>query len=99
MCSTNVGGPIGVGPYAGKRQEASPNGSRRSSRRRAAEHGGQAGGLAMHLSWFRISRTREAALSAELARLETVYRHLHQAFGPTRSMFESNFPVDKGMCS
>jgi predicted TIM-barrel fold metal-dependent hydrolase len=22
-----------------------------------------------------------------------------QAFGPDRSMFESNFPVDKGMCS
>ena len=27
------------------------------------------------------------------------YAKLREAFGPQRSMFESNFPVDKGTCS
>ncbi len=42
-----------------------------------------------------LARHTEAALEPALPYMDVVIA----AFGPARCMFESNFPVDKGMCS
>ena len=97
----HVGGAIGLGPYAGKRDEV------------FAEWGGKIrelaacpnvhiklGGLGMRMFGFTL-HTRELPPSSE--ELAAAWRPYIEtciaAFGPDRAMFESNFPVDKGSCS
>jgi hypothetical protein len=58
------------------------------------------GGLTMYVSGFDFHRRPKPPGSEELAR--TWRRYIEtciEAFGVERCMFESNFPVDKGMCS
>ena len=94
----HVGGPIGIGPYAGRRDEVF-TGWKKSIEELAAcpNVHVKLGGLGMRLFGFGV---HEAALppgSDELARLWRPYiETCIEAFGPERSMFESNFPVDKG---
>ena len=97
----HVGGPVAIGPYAGKRDEA------------FKEWRGliqQIGALAEYLCQARRPRHEDdrlrflqqsgAALLGELAKAWSPYiETCIAAFGPQRSMFESNFPVDKGTCS
>jgi predicted TIM-barrel fold metal-dependent hydrolase len=59
------------------------------------------GGLGMpSLMGFEMGQQASAPSSEQLAKAWRPYiETCIAAFGPDRAMFESNFPVDKGMCS
>jgi len=58
------------------------------------------GGLGMRLAGFDFESCATPPSSTELAAAWHPYIDaLIQAFGPSRCMFESNFPADKGTCS
>lgn len=93
----HVGGPVGVGPYAGKQAEVLAQ-----LRKDLVELGRRAnvtmkiGGLGMRLPGFGLHERAAPASSAELADTWRPYFDAClEAFGPERCMFESNFPVDK----
>jgi predicted TIM-barrel fold metal-dependent hydrolase len=94
----HVGGPIGIGPYAGKRDEVFAEWKRSiADLARCPNVHVKLGGLGMRLFGFDV-HTGELPPSSE--QLATLWRPYIEtcigAFGPERSMFESNFPVDKG---
>ena len=97
----HYGAPVGVGPYAGKRDEVFQ-----------AWKAGiddiatcpnvvvKLGGLFMHVNGFGFETKAEPPSSAALADATRPYfEHTVARFGPSRAMFESNFPVDKLSCS
>jgi len=97
----HVGGPLAVGPYAGKRDDAFK--TWRDSIKEIAGFPNtyvKLGGLGMKMPGFDFADKPEPPSSQDLA---TAWRPYIEtciaAFGPQRSMFESNFPVDKGSCS
>jgi predicted TIM-barrel fold metal-dependent hydrolase len=97
----HCGGPLGVGPYAGRREEGFVE-----WRREVLELAGlpntvmKLGGLAMEVGRHDFHRRDLPPASAELeAAWRPIIHTLIEAFGTKRCMFESNFPVDKGMCS
>jgi predicted TIM-barrel fold metal-dependent hydrolase len=97
----HVGGPIAIGPYAGKRDEAFA-----AWRARIQEIASfpntyvKLGGLGMKMIGFDFFEKPEPPSSSDLAMAWRPYiETCIAAFGPQRSMFESNFPVDKGTCS
>ncbi|HEY3792002.1 MAG TPA: amidohydrolase family protein [Bradyrhizobium sp.] len=97
----HCGGPVGLGRFAGKREETFP--IWKASIQQAAKCPNVAvklGGLAMRLLGFDFHErpkppTSEQAAAAWRPYIETCI----EAFGPDRCMFESNFPPDKGQCS
>jgi predicted TIM-barrel fold metal-dependent hydrolase len=97
----HCGGPIGVGGYANRRDEIFA--SWKASIEEIARCPNVAvklGGLAMRLLGYDFHErplppSSEDAAAAWLPYIETCI----EAFGPERSMFESNFPPDKGQCS
>ncbi len=97
----HVGGPIAIGPYAGKRDEAFA--AWRTAIQQVASFPNtyvKLGGLGMKMIGFDFFEKPEPPSSQELANAWKPYiETCIAAFGPTRSMFESNFPVDKGTCS
>jgi predicted TIM-barrel fold metal-dependent hydrolase len=97
----HVGGPIAIGPYAGKRQEAFA--AWRAGIQQIASFPNtyvKLGGLGMKMIGFDFFNNPEPPSSEDLAKAWKPYiETCIAAFGPTRSMFESNFPVDKGTCS
>jgi predicted TIM-barrel fold metal-dependent hydrolase len=97
----HVGGPIGVGPYAGRRAEAFAEWKPKLFElARCSNVTVKLGGLGMHLGGFDFPERPKPPTSAELAEAWKPYIETSiEAFGPERAMFESNFPVDKGMCS
>ncbi|HXY98797.1 MAG TPA: amidohydrolase family protein [Stellaceae bacterium] len=101
MVLDHVGGPLGIGPYAGRRDEIFP--VWRSAIRALAQCPNvqvKLGGLGMKICGFQLHERAEPPDSAELAALWRPYvETCIEAFGPARSMFESNFPVDKVSCS
>lgn len=97
----HVGGPLGIGPYAGRRDEIFPV-WRRSIEALAAcpNVTVKLGGLAMPLCGFNFHKQDNPPDSALLAEAWKPYLDVCiEAFGPQRAMFESNFPVDKASCS
>jgi predicted TIM-barrel fold metal-dependent hydrolase len=97
----HVGGPLAVGPYAGKREEAF-----KLWRDKIKEIAGfpntyvKLGGLGMKMPGFDFVERPEPPSSQDLANAWRPYvETCIAAFGPQRAMFESNFPVDKGSCS
>jgi predicted TIM-barrel fold metal-dependent hydrolase len=96
----HVGTPLGLGVYEGKREERF--GVWRENIRTLAELPNvnvKLGGLAMAFCNFPSFLSNPPAPSTQLAKewgpyLETCI----EAFGPSRCMFESNFPVDLGSC-
>ena len=97
----HFGGPLGIGPYAGRRAEifAAWKASMRALGA-CPNVVAKLGGLVMPLNGFGFHRADRPATSSEL--VETTrdyYLHAIDSFGPTRAMFESNFPVDKASCS
>ncbi len=97
----HVGGPLGIGRYAGHRGEVLRTWT--SSIRELARCPNvqvKLGGLGMHtLGWDFHSRASPPS-SLELADAWRPYvQTCIEAFGADRCMFESNFPVDKGSCS
>jgi predicted TIM-barrel fold metal-dependent hydrolase len=97
----HFGGPLGVGPYQGKRGEVFNywKGAVRELAR-CPNVVAKLGGLVMPLNGFGFHRRERPASSDELVRAtRDWYLHTIDCFGPDRCMFESNFPVDKASCS
>jgi predicted TIM-barrel fold metal-dependent hydrolase len=97
----HVGTPLGIGAYAGKRQERFQVWAEAIRRLAALENVVvKVGGLAMPFAAFPPDEGEGDTLSARLAAHWRPYvETCVEAFGPKRSMFESNFPVDRITCS
>jgi predicted TIM-barrel fold metal-dependent hydrolase len=97
----HVGGPVAIGPYAGKRDEAFA--AWRAKIQEVASFPNtyvKLGGLGMKMIGFDFFEKPEPPSSQDLEKAWRPYIETSIAsFGPQRSMFESNFPVDKGTCS
>ena len=94
----HVGGAIGIGPYAGRRDEVFAEWRMRIAEVAACPNVCvKLGGLGMRLFGFGF---HEGELPPNSERLAAAWRPYIEtciaAFGPERAMFESNFPVDKG---
>jgi predicted TIM-barrel fold metal-dependent hydrolase len=97
----HCGGPVGLGRFAGRREETFA--VWKASIQDIAKCPNvvvKLGGLAMRLLGFDFHErpkppSSEQAAAAWRPYIETCI----EAFGPTRCMFESNFPPDKGQCS
>jgi predicted TIM-barrel fold metal-dependent hydrolase len=97
----HVGGPVAIGPYAGKRDEAFA--AWRTGIQQIAGFPNtyvKLGGLGMKMIGFDFFNNPEPPSSQDLEKAWRPYvETCISAFGPQRAMFESNFPVDKGTCS
>ncbi len=97
----HCGGPVGIGPFTGKRAEVFPGWKQDMLALAALPNTVvKLGGLAMHVGGLDYHLRDAPPGSAELAAdwkpyIETCI----DAWGVERCMYESNFPVDKGMCS
>ena len=94
----HVGGAIGIGPYAGRRDEVFAEWKRSIGEvARCPNVHVKLGGLGMRLFGFDVHAGELPPSSEQLAILWRPYiETCIEAFGPERAMFESNFPVDKG---
>ena len=97
----HVGGPLGIGPYAGKRDEIFRSWSRDIGELASCPNVSvKLGGLGMAICGFDFHKREVLPDSRELATAWRPYlERCIEAFGPERSMFESNFPVDGVSCS
>ena len=97
----HLGGPLGVGPYEGHRAEVFARWA--ASMRELAKFPNlfvKLGGLAMNVNGFGFHHQMLPPGSGEMAAAWGPYvATAVEAFGASRCMFESNFPVDKGMCA
>jgi predicted TIM-barrel fold metal-dependent hydrolase len=97
----HVGGPIGIGPYAGRRDEELPKWERAIRDLATCENVfmklGALGSKRAGFGWHERPRppSSEDLAAAWQPYIETCI----DAFGAARCMFESNFPVDKVSCS
>jgi len=93
----HFGGPMGIGPYAGKQAEIFPQWQQDVAELAACENVvAKIGGLAMMINgWGWDERDTPATSDEIVAAHEAYYLHTIDHFGPDRCMFESNFPVDK----
>ena len=93
----HFGGPLGIGPYAGRRAEVF--GGWKTAIRALADCPNvvvKLGGLVMPLNGFGFHKREQPIGSVELAEAtRDWYLHTIECFGVERCMFESNFPVDK----
>jgi predicted TIM-barrel fold metal-dependent hydrolase len=97
----HIGGPLGIGPYAGKREEVFE--LWRGNITELAQCPNvvvKLGGLTMTMSGFGWHKREVPPGSIELAKaMGPYYRTCIEHFGVDRCMFESNFPVDRASCS
>lgn len=97
----HVGAPLGIGPY--QRQRSEVFSQWRQYMRRLAECDNvvvKLGGMGMRLFGFDFADGDRPPSSEVLARAWMPYvMECIDAFGPSRCMFESNFPVDKGIAN
>ena len=93
----HVGGPLGIGPYAGRHEEVFQTWKR--SMARLAGYPNvvvKVGGFGMPACGFGWHERAKPPTSAELAKAIAPYcLFCIETFGVERCMFESNFPVDK----
>jgi len=97
----HLGGPIGIGPYASRREEAFRQ-WRAGLRELAACDNVfvKLGGMGMRLSGLGFHMREIAPTSSAVAdALAPFITEAIELFGVGRSMFESNFPPDKGSYS
>jgi L-fuconolactonase len=97
----HVGGPLGIGDYRGRGAETFSHWSAALRRLAGCQNVSvKIGGLGMRIGGWGFHEHAEPP-SAEI--LATTWRPYAEtcieAFGSSRSMFESNFPVDKGSYS
>jgi L-fuconolactonase len=97
----HLGGPIGVGSYAGRRDEVFT-----AWKTAVAELAkcpnvvAKVGGIQMVVNGYGWHERERPPTSDELLDANaTWYRYTIEQFGPRRCMFESNFPVDRLSCS
>ena len=93
----HIGGPLGIGPYAGKRDDVVQDWRRGISELATCPNVAvKLGGLGMPFCGFGWSERATPPTSAELAEIMSpYYLFCIEKFGVDRCMFESNFPVDK----
>jgi len=93
----HLGGPLGIGPYAGRRDEVFARWrSNIAELARCPNVFAKLGGMVMPINGFGFHKRERPPTSREL--VDTTgdyYRHALDVFGPERCMFESNFPVDR----
>ena len=97
----HVGGIVGIGDYAGRRDEIFAAWKQSLSEVAACPNVlVKLGGLCMDYCGFNWQGNPLPPTSAELAEAQRPYFDAAiEMFGPDRCMFESNFPVDKISCS
>ena len=97
----HVGGPIGIGAYAGRHNEVFASWAASIKALAACPNVNvKIGGLGMRMGGFGFHEKPEPPSSETLAATWRPYvETCIEAFGASRSMFESNFPVDKGSYS
>ena len=93
----HFGGPLGIGPYVGRRDEIFEIWKRDiAALARCPNVVAKLGGLVMPVNGFGWhERDRPASSDEIVAAQGSYYMHTIEQFGPDRCMFESNFPVDK----
>ena len=93
----HVGGPLGIGPYAGKADDTFARWRRDIAElARCPNVSVKLGGLGMQIGMFEHHRAPRPPTSQALADAWRPWIHTCiEAFGAGRCMFESNFPVDK----
>ncbi len=97
----HVGGPLGIGPYAGKQDEVFTEWRRGiidlAECRNVVI---KLGGVTMPMCGFGWHKRDKPPTSAEIAEATApYYLFCIEQFGVERCKFESNFPVDKASCS
>jgi predicted TIM-barrel fold metal-dependent hydrolase len=97
----HFGGPLGIGPYAGRQDEIFPQWQRDFGELASCPNVyAKLGGIAMRINGFGFHKLAKPPGSDELLAVTgRYYRHALDCFGPERCMFESNFPVDRASCS
>jgi predicted TIM-barrel fold metal-dependent hydrolase len=97
----HAGGPLGAGPYAGQREQVMPVWRAAMQQLAALPNVSvKIGGLGMPVGGYDFHLQPEPPSSQQLAQAWQPYvEFCIDSFGPQRCMFESNFPVDKGMFS
>lgn len=97
----HIGGPLGIGPYAGKRDEVFQEWKQRIIELAECPNVVvKLGGIGMPLMGFGWHQRPTPPTSAELANaIAPYFKWCIGHFGVDRCMFESNFPVDKLSCS
>ncbi|TXL72307.1 amidohydrolase [Vineibacter terrae] len=97
----HIGGPAGIGPYAGRRSDVFTEWeTAMRTLSRCPNVNVKLGGMGMHVMGFDFHMGERPVTSEVLADGWRPYVDVClDAFGPDRAMFESNFPVDKGSCS
>jgi len=94
----HIGGPLAIGAYEGKRKEVFPvwQAAIRELAKCPNVHV-KLGGIGMRINGYGFERQPAPPSSQLLADAWKPYIDTCiEAFGPSRGMFESNFPVDKG---
>ena len=93
----HFGGPLGIGPYEGKRAEIFEQWKIDVAELAKCENVyAKIGGINMAVNGFDFHKQDMPPSSAELAAAtQDWYLYSIDVFGPERCMFESNFPVDK----
>ena len=94
-------GPLGIGPWEGRRAEYFDQWCHELERVAACENVvAKLGGLVMPVNGFGFHKRPRPATSDEIVEAcGAYYRHAIECFGVDRCMFESNFPVDKASVS
>jgi len=97
----HFGGPIGIGPYAGRREEVFDYWKGQITElARCGNVVVKLGGLNMPVNGYGWDARPLPPSSGELvAATARYFEHAIACFGADRCMFESNFPVDKLSCS
>jgi predicted TIM-barrel fold metal-dependent hydrolase len=97
MVLDHFGTPLGVGPYAGKRDEIFQEWKTDIAELARCENVvAKLGGLGMRCTGFGWDTAERPPSSDEfIAEQAPYYLHTIECFGPDRCMFESNFPVDR----
>jgi len=97
----HFGGPLGIGPYKGKQDEYFPFWKKAITELATCPNVvAKLGGLNMEINGFDWHYKKRPPSSRELMEAtKRFYEHTIEQFGPSRCMFESNFPVDMVSCS
>ena len=96
----HVGGPLGIGPYEGRRAEVfAVWKADLAELAKSPNVVVKLGGLGMAICGFGFHKRETPASSEDLAQAWRPYiETCIELFGPERCMFESNFPVDQVSC-
>ena len=93
----HFGGPLGVGPYEGKKEEIFKKWKDDISLLSESKNVyAKLGGLAMTVNGWNFHKQDKPASSDQIVDMHhEYYLHTIKCFGVERCMFESNFPVDR----